>query len=387
MSEIKKPSRLKIAFNYAAGVAVGFKNTLLSISRISLKAVMACAAISAVGMLGDPDWTTTDLEEYAADQDLPETTFDNIDHEKIRVYQKKNPLLYFKLAGDEIVQASATVIKYPSFADLNDSGHTTKLELAATIGKFVAQYPAVLYRAAVLGIDLNTDPLNAFAMMPQTDEQTCLIMPPGQMDAETFIKRFTGLKAEDLREFKITPREINEFIMLHEARHCDRIYEHGADTFALENMSADAPNRQEMIDTIKHLRAISTFSRTYDNGKVARDTTHATALSIEMWQMGVPFESWENMINLSTNGLYTLLDERKDQYTDLPQPMRIKKIMQDLLDSGELDHAHGMKRSAEMYIEGIEFFTNPEFENTPENNQPVIKIFIGSKKSINSPGV
>lgn len=348
---------IKKIFNPIAKAGKKTAGFLWVCSKIGATAMALCASISTLAIVGDPDWTSQPIEEYADENGIDQATLSGIDEDDIRIYHKANPLSYFHVPGYFVYSTVRDLYTIEGFADIDGDHKSSEFEKAAVSGLVtVIGYPFLFYQSyqAAFG-SLMTSTVAFSASDNYSDNGRCHIMPPGEIDAIELVSAMTDIPEQYVTASSATAEEINTFIILHEARHCDGYAEGDADIYALENIILSPERQSEMTDTMKYIRAVSAFSRR-DIIFPIENAEHATAPFIDAWQNQYE-RPWSSDVEEATENLYTLIGERAEMFPETNYAFHVYDIMHDLQNSGQLEKNPLMKRSAELYIEGMEHLT------------------------------
>ncbi|GEM_PF-3545991 len=248
----------------------------------------AVAGVVTAGLSVDPDWTSEPLDDFLDKKGFDKSLFDGVAHKNIRIYTGSKLWAAFHLAGQQAK-------KVP---DLVADGLAGKAVLTAL------SYPGALISSFAA---VNTSH-NAFSIPIPDENGACYIVANEVQDMapEQMISALAGVPESFLNSANIGDAKwIPEFVLLHEAGHCDNgkqifkiiedamrqadiadaqsvmrkiqlavlVGETGSDIYAMGALIAKHPDTSA---TVKFARAISPFARSME-----QSNGHATAAGID----------------------------------------------------------------------------------------------------------
>lgn len=208
------------------------------------------------------------------------------------------------------------------------------------------------------------------------DGETCYITPPKKnVSVKAFVEQMTKLDNDSIKNFdeKKYNALMASAIMRHEISHCydfrtastSTHYPYSftkalngevtSDLSILEQELSSDPD-QTLKDIFLYARAVSAFS------ELSPARTHVTALILNARKHGTEEPTIEDVYYANIH-LHELVNRELDAYTELlvpgNYPQSVRNAMLSILEGQDQFMPPLVKKSAELYIEGIDFLTVP----------------------------
>lgn len=172
-----------------------------------------------------PNATSQSFDDFMKSKGFDDNLSAHFHAADIRVYKRDNPLVIWRMAGDQVVEN----IWHRSLLD--EQGHAGKSPGAGAIAYksavSVIAYPVALFSR--LWASMNAMPpldVNTVRGSDAFESRNVFIYPLADASAEEYIKSFIPLLIRAPLHFKNDPEEIRkaffQYVMLHEARHGDQ---------------------------------------------------------------------------------------------------------------------------------------------------------------------
>lgn len=175
--------------------------------RWGLRAAFAVAVTGVTTV--EPDLVSTPLDTHAAAHGVKDGLQQHFATQGIRVYHRRNPLMPFHLAGQNVrvgwQSSESGIVSRSIGVPFN------------YVGGLFNGFSGVLFPSA----------LDAYSLSDSRDhaQRQCFIRPPGDVDSVTLLRGFTGIggniTSDDQNDASVK-RYYYTLIMTHEARHCDQ---------------------------------------------------------------------------------------------------------------------------------------------------------------------
>ena len=185
------------------------------------------------------------------------------------------------------------------------------------------------------------------AIIPGRDGRPHMMIPPHMQSSDEFLSGTIGVPEDDIGAFD-NSEFLYHYVLFHEIGHTDHITEYEADEFAIEALKPLFPD-VDVDKAVKSWRALTPIA-----GLVA-DPEHATALQIDQRERGLP------VYDLETAGgaymrMYDYINENIDGIYVHTATYDFYVMFSQALANGEFNHDPDMKRIAELYVEGLQYF-------------------------------
>jgi len=315
-----------------------------------LAVLLASSALS-TGLQFHPELVSKPYDQYMAEQGYATNLKDHFHAAQINVYDRHSLLYPFHLAGNETRIIWHEAEKKP---------HHSTLQLAVA--------SPVIYTAGLIkGFEdmIMPQALDAYSMSNGDDPatRTCFIRPPSDFSLAGFFADFSRVNSKDFHfqhSKEDLKRTLFEYVMLHEARHCDQdksayttANEADADLYAFRVLQArgtDPGLLQETMSIITHLRAF--------NAVMSGDTQHVSTFTLERGSETI-FTAHEDAA--AFRELRDIIQEAgahnpKAFPAGMSQGKQAFYLTAKLYKSGLLDANPQVKKAARAFIQSIAYF-------------------------------
>jgi hypothetical protein len=235
-------------------------------------------------------------------------------------------------------------------------------------------------------------PVRAYALPghQKVSERSCHILPPSSFTVESFISDFTGINLYTPR-LKSDPEELRqklfEYVMLHEARHCDQpLYlmtatdEADADLYALRVLEArgtDPVLLKEIKDIVLHSRALRSIKGTSHSSADALAQGHV--ISADMHETTSAFDRLGGILDEAQN----LNKSRFPAGT--PDIQKKVSLIVALQRSGIFSHDKPMMNAMARTLEAFVYFNKLSPDSVPLTNVNIDKLNVNYLRTIYKP--